>query len=79
MSQELMLIMAKALPIEMIIEKLAEAATECKITMTEDAKKSVSMYAMLFLSKEVVEAKGLEKTMEDAARATRIHERTNQQ
>lgn len=75
MSKDLMLLFASIIPEAVILEKLQEATIAHKLAPSEETKGKLSMYCMLFCSKDLTEKNGLEKMMEESSRIQRIHER----
>lgn len=74
---ELMLLMAKALPEDKLIEQIEEAITEHKILKTEETKQRLHMYCHLLLTKDVIADNGIEKVMRDMTNLKAMHERFN--
>ena len=77
MSIDLMLILASAIPEEVILEQLQEALTDHKIAPTEKTKSRIGMYCAMFNSKEITDSMGLEAVMKKSAQMDQIYDRLN--
>lgn len=77
MSKDLMLIVASAMPEEMIVEQLQEALTAHKIAPTEKTKSRLGMYCMMFASKEMTDKFGIEDMMKKTEQVNKIYDRLN--
>jgi hypothetical protein len=75
--QDLLLLFAKVMPEEMIIEQIEESLTEYKITRTDEAKKKLTMYCMLMATKSGTEGKDIEQITHELGEVRRIKERMN--
>lgn len=56
--QELMLFMAKAMPLDFLVESMEKAIQEYKAEPTKETRNKIGSLCMLFNSKEVIDAAG---------------------
>lgn len=74
---DLILLMGKMMPMEMIAEEIKEASTEYLLTKSEESKKKLTMYSVLLATKEAVGDRDIDKLSKDLEETKRIQERLN--
>lgn len=77
MSAELMLLIAQAMPEELLLEQLSEKLSQHKILKTEETRKFLHFHCHLILYKSLAEEKGVEAVVKEVGEMKAIHERMN--
>lgn len=63
---DLLIMMAEILPVDLILEQMEESLKEYKLTKSEDSKKALIIACMIFANKHVIEKVGsADKLMKD--------------
>lgn len=72
MRQDLLLLASEVLSEDFILEELEGALTKYKFDKSSENKSTIGLLASMFLSKQVLEAEGIDKVREDLKQISSI-------
>jgi hypothetical protein len=75
--KDLMFVLSSVLTFEQIVEKLKEAVQEHSIIPNDKNRSSISFYCAMILSKDAVDAKGIDSVIKETDELERLKERLN--
>jgi len=71
--KDLMLLLAKEMPEDMLVKELMKAVNEYSENPNEDTKRSLAMFAMMISLRFSTEDKGTLEIIEDMNKAEKLH------
>lgn len=72
---ELLVLFAKVMPFEKIVEEIEQNAKDFRLSGNEESKKKLSMFCLVFCMKEAQQDIPAEKILRDMGQMERIKER----
>lgn len=70
---KLLLMLAEAMPEDVLLDKLVDDIKEYKLTGNEDTRKHIRMNCALMMAKDMVEKEGFDNVSEAFDKHTKIH------